>query len=599
MSTRCVLYLRVSTDKQARGFAGKYASDVEGERFSLPSQVESCEKYAAEQGWTVVDRYVEADSGYELWERPELTKLRVAMEKKEFDVVLVHALDRLSRDQNHRGLLFAEAERYGISIRSVTEEVDDSPLGKLILSLSGYVAEMERAKLIERTVRGRRTRSYSDMLPIRAQRLFGYEFDGDRKERFIINENEALWVRRVFEEMVAGTSLYKIAEMLNEHGVTTVNGKKWTASRIREIIMNEIYKGEVYSFRYKRYDENENGKRIRLNSAQLRQREEWIKSKYVPPLIISPRLWEEANVKLRDPNKMRTWQQGRKYEDELLLKNAGQAVCGICGSQLQRVRSKKRNKPLKNGQPSDKFYFWDNYRHNPSQAKNHDCRVFSIGGETVDNFVWECVIRILKDDEWWNQLKQSANESDPTERDRLLVSSQIDQLQKEHDEIAEGLKRAALYLPEQTLAAMGKELQEKLDMIEKLKQEQVVLDRKYEDWLATRVDYDQLDAFRQAMAEKVRKNTPLERRRIYMDALRIRVEMFPSNHEVRAKVYATINPNEVSQLIGSMGGTETATSSKTVQTSYATGSSPVRSLYLFLGALHGSTARFNTELVAA
>jgi len=99
--------------------------------------------------------YREVHTGAELFERAELTQLREAMRQREFDILLVHALDRLSRKQTHQGLILSEAEYAGVQWVSVMEDVDDSPQGQILRAVIGGMAELERLKLAERTVRVR------------------------------------------------------------------------------------------------------------------------------------------------------------------------------------------------------------------------------------------------------------------------------------------------------------------------------------------------------------------------------------------------------------------------------------------------------------
>src|SRR5215203_2318732 len=77
---------------------------------SLATQEASCRSYAVERGWEVVAVYRDVFTGAVVFERPGLTELRAAMRCDAFDLLLVHALDRLSRDQNHLGLVLTEAE---------------------------------------------------------------------------------------------------------------------------------------------------------------------------------------------------------------------------------------------------------------------------------------------------------------------------------------------------------------------------------------------------------------------------------------------------------------------------------------------------------
>jgi hypothetical protein len=64
---------------------------------SLETQEAACQAYARDHGWTVSGVFREVHTGAELFECPQLTRLREAMRRQEFDVLLVYALDRLSR----------------------------------------------------------------------------------------------------------------------------------------------------------------------------------------------------------------------------------------------------------------------------------------------------------------------------------------------------------------------------------------------------------------------------------------------------------------------------------------------------------------------
>src|SRR3954470_1851225 len=129
-SKRAAIYCRVSSSAQE-------------DNSSLGTQEAGCRAYAEEQGWTATSVYREVHSGAELFERPQLTQLRDAMKRHEFDVLLVYALDRLSRKQTHQGLILSEAEYAGVAWDSVTEDIDNSPQGQILRAVIGGMAEME------------------------------------------------------------------------------------------------------------------------------------------------------------------------------------------------------------------------------------------------------------------------------------------------------------------------------------------------------------------------------------------------------------------------------------------------------------------------
>ena len=109
---RCALYLRVSDPN---------ATD----KYGMDSQEAESRAFVAGKGWEVVAVYREWWTSVELFERPELTKVRQAMREQAWDVLVGHRIDRLSRDVNHQGFVLSEAEHAGVAWALVTEDLDN------------------------------------------------------------------------------------------------------------------------------------------------------------------------------------------------------------------------------------------------------------------------------------------------------------------------------------------------------------------------------------------------------------------------------------------------------------------------------------------
>jgi site-specific DNA recombinase len=118
---RCCIYARVSSDDQA------------GRNFSVPAQVEACRYYAKGKGWTVVAEYHDGfESARPGKVRPTFEKMMEAARRKEFDVIIVHKLDRFARDDYEHVVSERELEKLGIRLESVSEPMDvSSPAGYL------------------------------------------------------------------------------------------------------------------------------------------------------------------------------------------------------------------------------------------------------------------------------------------------------------------------------------------------------------------------------------------------------------------------------------------------------------------------------------
>ena len=79
--------------------------------------------------------------------------------------MVAYAVDRLSRNQNHIGVLFDEIEQAGARLEFVTERFEDTAVGRFILAARAFVGEVEREKIGERTTRGKLERARSGRIP--------------------------------------------------------------------------------------------------------------------------------------------------------------------------------------------------------------------------------------------------------------------------------------------------------------------------------------------------------------------------------------------------------------------------------------------------
>jgi site-specific DNA recombinase len=186
------IYARVSTEDQGRGY-------------SIPTQIEACQKLAAHEGYMVPERYVFTDelSG-SILERPGLLQLRELIRSRAIQAVMIYDLDRLSRKHGHQLLLLEECERAEGALLVASGPIDTSPEGALLLYVKGAMGEYERAKILERTCRGRLGRAKAGH-PQGGGVLFGYHYLSEpHKGFYVIDEAEAAIVRRVFALCLRG-----------------------------------------------------------------------------------------------------------------------------------------------------------------------------------------------------------------------------------------------------------------------------------------------------------------------------------------------------------------------------------------------------------
>jgi site-specific DNA recombinase len=118
---RAIIYARVSTDAQ----------EMDGT--SLGTQERACLEWAGANGRTVIEVIRDTASGYNL-DRPGILRARQLLRDGAADDVIVFAVDRLSRNQNHIGVLFADIQDADAALVCVSEPFEDTPMGRFILN---------------------------------------------------------------------------------------------------------------------------------------------------------------------------------------------------------------------------------------------------------------------------------------------------------------------------------------------------------------------------------------------------------------------------------------------------------------------------------
>jgi len=119
-------------------------------------QTRELEQFAQARCWQVVGCYVDTVSGSKD-RRPELDRLMADAHKRRFDVVAVWKFDRFARSVSHLLRALETFNALGIAFASLTEQVDTTtPAGKMVFTVLGAVAELERSLIVERVRAGLR-----------------------------------------------------------------------------------------------------------------------------------------------------------------------------------------------------------------------------------------------------------------------------------------------------------------------------------------------------------------------------------------------------------------------------------------------------------
>ena len=141
---KAVIYARVSTERQEK----------EKEK-TIESQIEELRMFCEKNGFLIVKEYVDDGWSGETLARPALDQLRDDASKKLFDIVCIHSPDRLARKFIYQGLVMEELKKKGIEVFFLNRPISDTPEDQLLLGVQGLIAEYEKAKILERTRKGR------------------------------------------------------------------------------------------------------------------------------------------------------------------------------------------------------------------------------------------------------------------------------------------------------------------------------------------------------------------------------------------------------------------------------------------------------------
>jgi DNA invertase Pin-like site-specific DNA recombinase len=120
-------------------------------------QVNELREYCLRRGWEVVGEYVDAGISGTKDRRPELDRMNADARRRRFDAVVVFRFDRFARSVSHLLRALEEFKALGVEFVSLSEQIDTStPMGKMVFTILGSVAEMERSMIVERVKAGMR-----------------------------------------------------------------------------------------------------------------------------------------------------------------------------------------------------------------------------------------------------------------------------------------------------------------------------------------------------------------------------------------------------------------------------------------------------------
>jgi site-specific DNA recombinase len=325
--TATAIYARVSSDQQSQ--AG-----------TIASQVEALRERVAADGHSLSDELCFIDDGYSggTLVRPALERLRDVAAAGSLDRLYVLSPDRLSRKYAYQVLLLEEWQRCGVEVVFLNHAASATPEEELHLQMQGIFAEYERAKILDRSRRGKLHAARRGSVSAMSSAPFGYRYipkhEGGGEAQYQIVLDEAGIVREMFQWVAQeGCSLREVCRRLDARQIPRrKRAARWSPATVAGMLKNPTYKGSAS------YGKTRSGpRRMRLRPyrhgpQQPRRvrgvyRTEREQQEMIPvPAIVSEELFGEVQERLEENRRRR---RGRPRRERFLLQ--GLTVCGCCG----------------------------------------------------------------------------------------------------------------------------------------------------------------------------------------------------------------------------------------------------------------------------
>ena len=380
-SSRVALYARVSSEAQTRD--GTIESQLEALRQRIIA-----DNAMTDQELSFID---DGYSGTTLI-RPALDRLRDQAAAGVFCRLYVHSPDRLARRYAYQVLLAEELKASGVEVVFLNRSLGENPEDNLLLQVQGMVAEYERAKILERSRRGKQHAAQQGSVSVLGRAPYGYRYHtrqmGGGQAKFMVHFEEARIVNDMFTWMaMERVSLYEIARRLKAKGIPSVTGQAfWNRGTLHRILHNPCYKGCAAFGKHRSVPYQPRLRPMRNKPEQPRRPvnmqpvppEQWIN---IPvPAIVDAAVFDAVQQQFTENRQRhRRASGGAKYllQGLIVCRDCGFAMCGCRTRGLQYYRCIGNNSARDSG--------------------IRVCQSRSIHGEPLDQAVWKDVQTLLND----------------------------------------------------------------------------------------------------------------------------------------------------------------------------------------------------------
>lgn len=335
----------------------RYSSHNQNEE-SIDQQRLFAEKYAESRGLTIVREYADmALTGTDFSNRPQFQLMMSEVKQIKPAYLIVWKTDRIGRSRYELVDAKKKLKDNGVLVHSISENMaEGTPENILIESVLEGMAEYyahQLASNLERSLK------YNAEKGLFFQKIYGYKKGEDK--HYIVDNDSAPVVVRIFNEYANGKGMVEICDELNSQGVKTGIGKPFTVNGLRSILRNRKYTGE-----YKYMD-------VVIPGGM--------------PAIISEDLWDKAQKRLQ-MNKRVGGQKAAGLDEDGTPRYwlTGKLYCGHCEQPMHGMHGTSKTRR--------KYYY---YSCNHHRLKHGKCDKKDVPKDLIENAVLKALSGILDD----------------------------------------------------------------------------------------------------------------------------------------------------------------------------------------------------------
>jgi site-specific DNA recombinase len=316
----------------------RVSSESEEQLHSVKAQIDYYQEYiSSNEDYEYVGIYAdEGISGTGTLRREAFNRLMADCGTGLVDIVITKSVSRFGRNTVDTLKNVRELKALGVDVFFEKENIHTmNSEGEVLLTLISAVAQNESLSLSENVKWGiRRKYENGSVKSVPCGKFLGYDkIDGE----LIINEKQAVVVRRIYYEFLSGSSFSQIAAHLTEDGILSEQGNAvWNLSSVRQILTNEKFKGDTLF--QKTYNTDHLTKKRADNKGELPQY--YIEDSH--PAIIDKDAWECVRLELeRQEQYCRTHRISKYHNHNKENPLSARITCSVCGSTYMLLKSKR------------------------------------------------------------------------------------------------------------------------------------------------------------------------------------------------------------------------------------------------------------------